>query len=249
MTRVSQIISVVGGVKSDVTAQMDNLERNISQGGLVYGISRTYRSRFEDGAQLPPESTKVQVTADGTLATAEQLMGRLLDVTRTLDEANARAASDVVVDGQVILPSVTTSHLLYLQRELDTLHAFVSKFPTLDQAEVWTDEGTDAGIHKTLGVETASTDKVPYNHELVKAQVIDGHLVEPKVQVMARDEVRGYWTSVKFSGALDPRRKRQILDRITKLRDAVKFAREEANSAECSDVREGKRVFDYVLRG
>ena len=49
----------------------------------------------------------------------------------------------------------------------------------------------------------------------------------------------GYWTTVKFSGALPARRVNELLDRIERLQQAVKFAREEANAAEVADQRAG----------
>lgn len=249
MTRISQIIAVVGGVKNDVTMQLAQIERDAMQPELLHGISKSYRPRDDNGVQRPAQSTRVQVTVDDVLAKTEQLYGRLFDVTRTLDEANAGAAADVIVDGRVILPQVTTGHLLFLERELANLHSLILRLPTLDQAETWTDEGTEPGQHKTLPVETTSNDKHFYNHTRVKAEVIDGHVIQPVVDVMSRDEVVGYWTTVKFSGAMDPRRKREILDRLIRLRDAVKFAREEANAGEAADVKESKRIFDFVVRG
>ena len=57
----------------------------------------------------------------------------------------------------------------------------------------------------------------------------------------------GYWTTVKFSGALPARRVNELLDRVAKLRTAVKFAREEANATEVQDKRVGAAVFGYLF--
>jgi hypothetical protein len=244
MTRISQIISVVGGVKADVTAQIDALGRNVTQPELLTGLSRTYRPRADDGVQLPPQSTRVQVTAADTLDKVEQLMTRFLNVTRTLDDANAKASTDVKVDGQTILSAVSTGHLFFLERELGVLHDFVLKIPVLDQATTWSTEGQDHGVAKTPPVETERTEKKPYNHVLSEATAQH----PANVQVMARDEVVGYWTAVKFSGALAPEGKRKLLDRINQLREAVKFAREEANAATVTDISEGREIFDFLFR-
>lgn len=244
MTRISQIIAVVGGVKSDTVAQLSQIERDVMQPELLHGISKTYRPRREDGAARPSQSTRVQVTVEDVLHKAQGLYTRLFDICRTLDEANSGSAADVVVDGQVILPQVTGAHLLFLERELGNLHALVLKLPTLDQAEEWTDTGTEPGQFRTEPTETTSTDKVPFNHIL--AEATPQHPAQ--VQVLSRDEIVGYWHTVKFSGAMDPRRKRQVLDRLIQLREAVKFAREEANTAQAADVKEGKKIFEWLLR-
>ena len=52
---------------------------------------------------------------------------------------------------------------------------------------------------------------------------------------------------MKFSGALPARRVNELLDRVERLRDAVKFAREEANGAEVTDQRVGDAVFGCIF--
>jgi len=42
-------------------------------------------------------------------------------------------------------------------------------------------------------------------------------------------------------------RKKQLLARIEKLSNAVKFAREQANAAEAPDKKLGKEVFDFLF--
>lgn len=261
MTRISQLIAVVGGVKADTTAQMAELLGSITQPALVSGIRRTYRARFEAQDQSPDakalvavvgsaantrppeESTRVQVTAEETLRRAAQLESRLLDVTRTLDAANTAAVADVRVGATVLWTGVPTSHLLFVEKELQGLHAFIAALPVRDQAEAWTDEGTDPGVWKTDPVEVASTKKVPFNHILAEGD--QWHAAQ--VQVLTRDEVVGWKVTTKFSGALDPKRKRLLLDRLTAAREAVKMAREEANAKEVRDIKEGERFFDWLL--
>ena len=57
----------------------------------------------------------------------------------------------------------------------------------------------------------------------------------------------GDWTTVKFSGALPAVRHRQLLERVAKLQQAVKYAREEANATEITDAKAGERVFAWLL--
>lgn len=57
----------------------------------------------------------------------------------------------------------------------------------------------------------------------------------------------GYWTTVKFSGALPAKRVNEILERVAALQTAVKFAREEANNADAVDQRIGAAVFGYLF--
>lgn len=126
---------------------------------------------------------------------------RLFDVTATKDWANRTAAADVVVDGTVLLPQVPVPYLLFLEKQLTDLHTFVRKLPVLDASEAWNlDPSTDAW--KTDPVRTIRTKKVPRNH--VKAEATEKHPAQ--VEVYYEDVPVGYWTTVKFSGALSARR-------------------------------------------
>ena len=61
------------------------------------------------------------------------------------------------------------------------------------------------------------------------------------------DIIVGYWKTVKFSGALPASRVKELLDRVDKLQQSVKYAREEANSIEAPDKRVGESVFGYLF--
>ena len=52
---------------------------------------------------------------------------------------------------------------------------------------------------------------------------------------------------MKFSGALPAKRVHELTDRVEKLQAAVKYAREEANSAETTDQEVGDAVFGYLF--
>ncbi|MDF3297897.1 DUF7873 family protein [Streptomyces tropicalis] len=242
MAKLNQIIAVEKGVKSKSFQDTTAAHQRIQKPALLAGISRTYQPKDEEGEHLPPESTRVQVKAEDVLRETAASLTRLFDVTATKDWANCTARADVVVDGRTIVAEVPVGHLLFLEKQLTDLHAFVKKLPVLDAAESWSlDPSTD--WWKTDAVRTIRTKKVPRNH--VKAEATDKHPAQ--VEVYYEDVPVGYWTTVKFSGALPARRVNELLDRVEKLQQAVKYAREEANSAEVGDQRVGDAVFGYLF--
>lgn len=163
-------------------------------------------------------------------------------MTATKDWTNCVAHADIVVDGQTVASEVPVTYLLFLEKQLVDLHTFVKKLPVLDAAESWVrDESTDSW--RTESVRTIRTKKVPRNH--VKAEATDKHPAQ--VEVYYEDVAVGYWTTVKFSGALPAKRVNEILDRVVKLQTAVKFAREEANNTDAVDRRIGAAVFGYLF--
>jgi hypothetical protein len=67
------------------------------------------------------------------------------------------------------------------------------------------------------------------------------------VEVYYEDVVVGHWRTVKFSGALPAKRIKELTDRVDKLQQAVKFAREEANNLEVTDQNVGDKIFEYLF--
>lgn len=180
--------------------------------------------------------------AEDVLRTTAATLSRLFDVTATKDWANTEARADVVVDGRTLVADVPVTYLLFLEKQLTDLRTFVRKLPVLDAAEAWNhDASTDSW--KTEVVRTIRTKKVPRNH--VKAEATEKHPAQ--VEVYYEDIAVGYWTTVKFSGALPARRVNELLERVEKLQQAVQFAREEANGSEVTDRRVGDAVFGYLF--
>lgn len=242
MTKLNQIIAVEKGAKSRSQRELTDAYHRIQKPALLAGISRTYRPRDEDGEALPPESTRVQVKAEAVLKDAAESLTRLFDVVATKEWANTEAAADVVVDGTTILSQVPVPYLLFLEKQLTDLKAFIDKLPTLDAAETWTfDEGQD--VWRSDEVDTARTKKIPRNH--VKYEATEKHPAQ--VEMYYEDVVVGTWTKVAFSGALPARRVNELRERVDRLQDAVKQAREEANNIEVDNKRVGAAVFAYLL--
>jgi len=87
------------------------------------------------------------------------------------------------------------------------------------------------------------TKKIPRNH--VKAEATEKHPAQ--VEVYYEDVVVGNWRTIKFSSALPAKRVNELLSRVEKLQEAVKFAREEANNLEVVEQKVGAKIFDYLF--
>jgi hypothetical protein len=242
MARLNQIIAIEKGIKSQSFQDLTEAHHELQKPALLSGIARTYRPKDEEGEQLPAESTRVQIKAEDVIRKTVEVLTRLFDVTATKDWTNCRARADVVVEGRTLLAQVPATYLLFLEKQLVDLHTFVKKLPVLDAAETWVFDSS-ADCWATEPVQTMRTKKVPRNH--VKAEATDKHPAQ--VEVYHEDVTVGYWRTVKFSGALPARRVNELLARVERLQEAVKFAREEANNAEVDEQKVGERLFDYLF--
>lgn len=242
MAKLNQIIAIEKGIKSKSVQQLAESQKNLQKASVFSGISRTYRPKDEDGEQLPPESNKVQVKADEIIRETTEILTKLFDITATKDWTNCHARADVVVDGQTLLTQVPVSYLLFLEKQLTDLQAFLKKLPTLDPSETWNfDPNSDCWA--TEPIQTLKTFKMPRNH--VKAEATEHHPAQ--VEVYYEDVTIGYWRTVKFSGALPQARIHELMNRLENLQQAVKFAREEANNTEAEEQRVGAKIFQYLF--
>lgn len=242
MGKLNQVIAVLQGKKTQAEKSLTEVYQSLQKAGLLDGISRTYRPRDDDGERLPAESKGVQATVDGFIDSMREAVRDWYDVTATQEWANTQANADVAVNGTAILTGVPVSVLLFLEKRLVDLHTFVSKLPTLDPAEQWSkDQTTDA--YRTAVHETTRTKKVPRNH--VVAEATKEHPAQ--VQVYTEDVTVGYWDTVKFSGAIPVSRKNEMLSRVRALQDAVKRAREQANSIDVIEKRIGDSVLSFIF--
>lgn len=242
MAKLNQIIAVEKSIKSRSFQELTEAHHALQKQALLSGISRTYRPKDEEGEQFPPESTRVQVKAEEVIRRTADILTRLFDVTATKDYANCRAKADVVVNGGVLLKDVPVTYLLFLEKQLTDLHTFIKKLPVLDPAESWSFDPA-ADCFATEPIQTVKTKKIPRNH--VKAEATEKHPAQ--VEVYYEDVVVGYWKTIKFSGALPQKRVHELLSRVEKLQQAVKFAREEANSTEVEEQKVGEKIFQYLL--
>jgi hypothetical protein len=242
MPKLNQIIAIEKGVKTGAFQTLTEAHQQVQKAALLSGISRTYRPKDDEGEQLPPESTRVQVRAEDVIRTVTAALTELFDTTATKDWANTQAKADVVVDGRTILTGVPATYLLFLEKQLVDLHTFVAKMPILDPSDQWQyDASTDT--YATPAVQTVRTKKIPRNH--VKAEATKEHPAQ--VEVFYEDVAQGFWSTIKFSGALPAQRVNELLGRVEKLQQAVKFAREEANSLEVEPQKVGEKVLGYLF--
>jgi len=243
-TMLNQIIAVANGKKTSVEKSLTALYHQIQKGELFSGLQRTYKPLADDGETQPPERKFPQVTVEGIIEQAREVLTELFDIVATQDYANTEAKADVVVDDKVVLKAVPVTHLLFLEKQLENVNAFVSKLPVLDPADKWVNDD-NAGYYKTDPTVTNRNLKRYRNH--VKAEATDKHPAQ--VETYTEEYKVGEWNTVKFSACLPAQDKTDMLARVKKLSEAVKFAREAANSMEVKKVNNGKTLLDFIFQG
>lgn len=242
MAKLNQIVAIVTGKKTRAQKSLTEIYKRLQKDALFEGIARTYTPTDEDGEKQPAEKKNVQYKTRDAIQEARDTLLELFDATATQDYGNCNARADVTVDDRVILEQVPVTYLMFLEKQLTDLHTFVQSIPLLDAAESWQwDENSDCYV--TEPAVSNRTKKVPRSYVLYEAT--EKHPAQ--VEMYHEDVTVGQWKTIKFSSALAAQEKNEMTQRVRRLQEAVKFAREEANSMEVDRVQLGNKVFDFVF--
>lgn len=243
MPKLNQINALVTGRKGVAEKYVGDLYKLLQKPELFNGRNRTYKP-YDDvnGEKLPAESQKVQFNLKEMLTNAAAMWTELWDLTGTQDAGNQSARADVVVDGKTVMAGVPVTTLLFLEKQVNDVETFLSKLPVPDSQEDWTHD-PNQGLLRSRATESLRTKKEPAHHE--KAPATKEHPAQ--VEFFWKDVPVGTWTTVLFSGALPADQKKGLMARVKKLKDAIKTAREEANSIDVKVSQVGAPLFAYLL--
>jgi hypothetical protein len=252
MTKLHQILAVERGVQADTDRKVTLAMRGTNVDGEaspLSGLIKTYAPREEDGDTLPEQRQHVQIKVEkDVLPAIAEAMARLFDVKLVREHANTEAFADVVIDGTTVLANVPAGYLLFLAEQLNSLRGLVQRLPVLDPAEEWHFD-KNRNVHVTEPVKKARELRVPQVQVLQKPQVIDGQVIDGQYRPYETARPVGDYTTIKMSGAMPADERERLLDRISTLGEAVKYAKEQANSIDVVNRKAGGKIFAYVLTG
>jgi hypothetical protein len=241
-TELHQLLAIESGIKASSEKELTQLYKAVQKESAFDGRNSTYRPYHEDGDKQPDKLQLVAITAERALVDARKAVSRLFDIVATKDKTNTVTNASVVVDGKLVMENVPVSTLITMEKKLNDLETFVRTLPTLPLDRIWRYDANQ-GYFATEPVKTFTTKKV--SKVLVKYDATDKHPAQTEV---IQDDVQvGEWTTTFQHGGLPADRKQQILDRITRLKEAVKFARERANRVKVIDVKVADPIFDYLF--
>lgn len=245
--KLNQVIAIETGVKKKSYEALTEAHKALQKNELFNGFNKTFTPKDDDpnsplGERLPPENKKVQIKAKDLVESSVAGLTEFFDIAAARDWGNCEAKGDIVVDGTTILTAVPVSYLLFLEKQLNDLKTFVTKLPTLDPSETWSYDANQ-DLHAAPPAGTARTKKVV--RPLVLYEATDKHPAQ--VKEVTEDLFSGTWTTLKYSSAFPVSKVNEMLRRVEKLQQAVKIAREQANSLEVETKNVGKPLLDFLF--
>lgn len=137
MAKLHEVVAVATGKKAEVQKFVTDQYHLLQKGDLFDGLSRTYQPIEEAGESLPPESKNPQQSVSKIVTESMGKWVELFDVSATVDAGNQLEKADVVIDDKVLAKDLPVPTLLFLEKQLGDVKAFVEKLPTPDPSERW----------------------------------------------------------------------------------------------------------------
>lgn len=241
---LGQIVAIEADVRKASARKLTDAYHALDKPALLEGLAGHYEPAVDNGEQLPSEGTRVQATVEEMIEATRETLANLFDVTAARDFTNSSgtAKADIVVGEQTIVEDAPVPYILWLDRQLDDLQAFVTRIPTHSPSTLW-DLAEARGVYASTPVKTAR--QVQQHKVITLAPATDKH--QAQAQVVAEQVTAGTWTRIKYSGAVPVARRETLLRRIATLRASVHAAREQANRVEAIEPTVGARVLSYLF--
>jgi hypothetical protein len=242
MLRLNQVVALVKGKNARATQTLTACHR--VQDPDVTGIIRTYTPKDEDGEVFPPESKEVGVNIEKQIFPL--LMTRLTeyyDTVTTQENGNSFAKGTVTIDGKPVLVDMPITVLLFLEKQVVALLTFIKQIPILPADKEWRYDG-NKGCWVSYVEKKTKTAKVP--KVVIKYAATKEHPAQ--TEMFSEDKTIGTWQTQHLSGAIPVTQRDKIIERLYKMHDAIKSAREDANNTELPGMMEiGEPFFEYIF--
>ena len=244
MPKLCELVAVFSGKKAETEAFVTNIYHRVQKGDLYDGMRKTYAPVDEGGEVLPPESKNAQANLKADITSAVNRWAELIDLTASVDAGNQLAKADIVVGEKVLAKDVPVPTLLFLEKQLTSVKTFVEKIPVPDPSERWTYDPNTSQL-TTEPRKTSRTKK--QQRPLVMYDATPEHPAQ--TQLVTEDVLAGYWTTTHFTTRLPADDKAEMLARVETLLDAVKTAKERANSTAVTNKVIGAELLNFVFAG
>ena len=245
--KLCEIVSITSGKKSESTGKATEIYHKFQKTDLFDGMFRTYQPFNDEDPDKPPtERKEIRACVTELINEASSMWSNLFDLVLTLDSGNQEAKEDIIFeDGTVFMTGVPVTTLLYMEKDLlQKVKTLIKEIPTPDPSENWTFDN-NSGRYKTDEITKLRVKKV--QKAITIAPATERH--PEQAQLISEDIPVGNWKEIKNTSRIPVTHKQEMLNRCSQLIDAVKAARERANSIHIDKKAGGQQVFNFIFGG
>ena len=240
--QLHEVLAIEKGVKQRTYTRIDEIQKVLPKTDFFNGHYRKWLPLTDDSEVFPPENKKVQCFATEMLQEYIDLRKQVFDIEMTKDSTNAIARADIIIGETIVAKDVPATTLLFLEKELNDVRTFIQGLPVLDAAEDWAPDANYNYLYKTEPQKVHRTKKV--ERPLVLYDATKEHPAQTKL--VTEDVIIGHWETVKTTGAIAVGEKLTYWKNVNALLDAVKEARERANTTPVIEKKLGDSIFSFL---
>ncbi len=252
--KIHEILAVEPEVKGNAErARSRAIDMFRSKQSHFNGMRRTFKpfavneEQGEAGGERLEAETRLVTTVMDELKIMLKGVGEAINLGYTIDEANTRGRANVVVDDEVLLEGMPATFLLQLEKRLKEIRTVLKEIPCFDPIRLWAEDAGADQRHVLRAEPVITIRKQRARKYNVMYEATKEHPAQ--VDIMEIDEPVGEIRAYDWTGMLAPRQRRQLVEQVEKLIQAVKSARSRANEVEALlEKKPAATLFEYLLR-
>lgn len=244
MPKLHLLLGVQDTIKGQATKKLTDLQTTLEKKPHLFQETRTtYQPFAENEQQQVTEQSDIQTTVIREIKWVCKDVARALDIGYQVDFANTLAKADLVTESGIMLArDVPATALMQLAHRLVDIKALIIAIPTFDPARGYhQDPDRERGIYRARDVRKEKTQMI--DKVITLAPPTDKHPAQVSLKTVQAPV--GVLLEQRWSSALTPAQKSELLDQVEILNVAIRSARAVANEAEL-DVGQ-KRIGDAFL--
>ncbi len=218
-------------VEKDLSTKATNTVKEVSKlfekVDNFLGMNTSYEALVEGKPVLPDEKHELAHVVEDSLQEIQEAVGAYVDAAVQKEMANTNAFADVIVDGTKFFEHMSATALLNLEARLEELHKLYSTIPVLPQGQAWKQ---DANLGHFVSEERKQLRTEKVNEVIVLYDATPEHPAQ--TQLVSVDKPAYEIRRTIYAGAMTLPEKKERIVRIEKLQQAVKQARQRANTVE-----------------
>lgn len=246
-TKLHEILAVEPERERTAKKIIDEATKTFSdKPNMFIGAHKTWQM-FEDAAQHQAPADEHQAlatTVPDKLDWVQKNVSRYFDTNLQKECANQKAKADLIVNGVTIATDLPATFLLGMETKLNRLRPVYEAIPVLPPSMDWED-APELGEHVRKAVHPEEKFK---SAKTFQHKVLYDATPEHPAQIERWEETVNVGKSVRetWSGMLTTHEKAMLLSRLETLQQAVKSARQRANSVEVVDRKVARDLFSFI---
>lgn len=245
MGKLHEIIAIEPARKKVADKLLQESVKTLGKESLFVGqVKRLTMFDTEESHLNTEDRTDLTTTVDENLDYLVKPLSTYWDVVLQKDLTNQIAVADINIGDKVLAKDLPATFLLGMEAKLNELRKVYSAIHTLAPGITWEkDEQEKAGVFRTKHDTTAFKTEKDLEFKIA-AEATKEHPAQ--VAQLEKTKNVGKYVITRWSGMLTPLEKANRIERIDVLLDAVKQARQRANSAEVVRGRVGETLLDFI---